>query len=337
MLPAFNRGVWKNMEDATKMHMFLNPGTYRITVTMTYADPATSVPTAFTVTREVQAAKGGWTEALPTVVLSQPDDIEETAPLSLTDQLTVTGKSPIKTIGHMIFVGGDFDTGKLTFTAYVNTKGHMPPTRKSHYPDAPAKRPYELLDILSLNGTIKLPYGPMAFGTFSGVQRTLIIQTNKARNGGRLKSDDPHDPQQDLDERGAANAPEVDHIVPKSRGGSNHYSNARLVSWQLNNRDDRVKSLKGLVDVSRLALPTLPTGHAKAAPVIVEQWLIRHEPEDGAQNPVAVASWAILRFSSLSQTVTMRNRLADALLVELEKLVLSGSVTKDDRGRYTPR
>ena len=62
-----------------------------------------------------------------------------------------------------------------------------------------------------------------------------------------------------LSERGTFDAPEIDHIIPKSSGGSNWFSNARVVSWMLNNKEDRIKNITGLVDVARLALPAFPT------------------------------------------------------------------------------
>jgi hypothetical protein len=101
---------------------------------------------------------------------------------------------------------------------------------------------------------------------FGADQRKLILQTNKARNAGRLVSDDPADPAclpphslANLDERGSVNAPEIDHIIPKSSGGSNMFSNARVVSWLLNNKEDRIKDISHLVDRSRLAPPVFPT------------------------------------------------------------------------------
>lgn len=60
---------------------------------------------------------------------------------------------------------------------------------------------------------------------FTDDQRKLIIQTNKAVHGGTIVTDDPSDPQRNLDEKGAANAPEIDHIIPKSVGHlSQNYS-----------------------------------------------------------------------------------------------------------------
>ena len=79
------------------------------------------------------------------------------------------------------------------------------------------------------------------FGDFSGAQRTLILAHNRKKNKGKLKSDASNDPHQDLvEETGSKNSAEIDHIIPKSSGGANHYLNARVISWQLNNSEERV-------------------------------------------------------------------------------------------------
>lgn len=335
MFPGFNRGVWKNMEDETKKYVFEHPGQHRITVTMDYTTSVhPEVPKTFTVTREVLDPIDGWKAAFPQVVRTQPDDIEVTQRLSLAEEAIVRGEQPIAPMTQFIFSSGDFDTGKHTFRDYVNKKGHMPPSLKAHYPDSPAHRPYELLDILSLNGTITLRSLTVARGDFGGDQRALIIQTNKARNGGLIKSDDPNDPHPYLDERGTTDAPEVDHIVPKSRGGSNYYSNARLVSWQLNNREDRVKSLKGLVDLGRLALPTLLPSYEGKAVTIVEQAIARDKLETPI-SPMDIAAWAVMTFTSLSHSPSVKLKLAEHIEAELGKLVVAGEVTTAGDGLYS--
>ncbi|HKI01010.1 MAG TPA: HNH endonuclease domain-containing protein [Thermoanaerobaculia bacterium] len=95
---------------------------------------------------------------------------------------------------------------------------------------------------------------------YSAAQRTKILAMNRANNGGSLKSDAPDDPNQDLVEaRGSKNSAEVDHIIPSSRGGSNSPLNARVISWELNNKIQRVVVA---------ALKLLVAGPASAPPPI---------------------------------------------------------------------
>jgi hypothetical protein len=70
----------------------------------------------------------------------------------------------------------------------------------------------------------------------------ILIAAHKARNGGSLPThDSTRDPQAELNEEGGHDdSVEVDHIIPQSRGGSNHPQNARLVSRELNNGIQRV-------------------------------------------------------------------------------------------------
>jgi 5-methylcytosine-specific restriction endonuclease McrA len=57
-----------------------------------------------------------------------------------------------------------------------------------------------------------------------------------AQSGKRafLRSDDPEDPIETLNIHGSADRPQVDHIVPRSKGGSNSFRNARIISKHLN-------------------------------------------------------------------------------------------------------
>jgi hypothetical protein len=109
------------------------------------------------------------------------------------------------------------------------------------WPASKADRPYNDFDA-------KYPGACSAFRDFSGEQRKALIAYNKKKNGGKLKSDAGNDPHQDLTEdTGAATSVEVDHIIPKSKGGCNHFLNARLISWELNNALERFKDTSALV------------------------------------------------------------------------------------------
>jgi hypothetical protein len=262
MLPGFNRQVWKAVEtEISRDSMFVYSGmNFKVKIQVAYPGAASSVPVSLTATgsydtldkkkKKVYKTKNYGTK-------SQPGDIPVVAPLSGSDAEIATTPSQgvyTKAVQHLKNVEKDEDGA-----AFLETNQHLKPATKAQYPDDPANRPYEYLDILTFAGLARtMPY--IAPGKlFTDDQRKLIIQTNKAAHGGAIVSDDPADPHHTLDERGAANAPEVDHIIPKSVGGSNMYSNARVVSWQLNNKEDRVKDISGLVDRSRLSLPALPT------------------------------------------------------------------------------
>jgi 5-methylcytosine-specific restriction endonuclease McrA len=69
------------------------------------------------------------------------------------------------------------------------------------------------------------------------------LNSNSERNGGVLKSDmsgKPLDPPQKSLKgvKSNMNQSEVDHYIPKSKGGSNSYSNARVLSKK-ENLDER--------------------------------------------------------------------------------------------------
>jgi hypothetical protein len=82
---------------------------------------------------------------------------------------------------------------------------------------------------------------------FQPTQRGKIIAANRARNGGKLKSDDPMDPYQDLTDpeksvsQGMGGSPQnpamaaIDHIESQANGGTNAYGNARVISQFWNN------------------------------------------------------------------------------------------------------
>jgi len=247
--------------------------------------------------------------------LSQPGDIPLVAPLAddVRNVLTSAG-SFARPIGAQADL---FQLNGKTFADVVASLGgaHLPQSKRAMYPDSPAERPYGSLDVLVLNGALIVPGTMGAFTDFNAAQRELLLQVNMARNGGTLRSDDPADPCPVLDPRGAANAPEIDHIIPKVLGGSNFFSNARIVSWQLNNKEDRIKPIHELIDVSRLAAPSLPTTIDARVGVIVPQWLAHH-PDTDEIAPTALSGWITTRWPALGPEL-LPPRLLNAVLKQL--------------------
>lgn len=314
MFKAFNRGVYKNMEDEVKKRAgdVSNGGNQPwVTVTCYYGDEEADTPYAFDVLLESQPATGGRTPVW-TTFLRQPEDIKLVAPLSDDDQKVVRGETGADEARALagatldnspdMFVLGPNETA----SGYIKAHGVMPPTQKGWYPDAPAHRPYQHLDMLLFANKLPVSNEVSQFRDFTGHQRELILQANMARNGGQIKSDDPKDPIAGgiLSEQGDLNFPEIDHIVPKSSGGSNMFSNARVVSWQLNNQDDRVKSLLGVVDMSKRALPSLRGMGAKDIPELVLAYLTRSKPS-GIFSEQHVWLWGTQTFTVMNgQTMT---------------------------------
>ena len=312
MYPRFNRGVWKVLEDRIKAEAHKRSGLV-MTVTMTYAGTDPRIPSSF----DVAVADGATGASVLTGSLSQPGDIPDVVAMP-GDVRTVIGAAesfnqPLGPQADQFLLGGG------TFAEAVAATGgrHLPVSKKAMYPDDPKNRPYGPLDVLALNGMLRVPgLGAMgAFTDFTAAQRELLLQVNRERNGGTMTSDDPADPCQVLDPRGAANAPEIDHIIPKVLGGSNFFSNARVVSWQLNNKEDRIKPISELVDVSRLAAPTLPTLIAAKASVIGAQWLAHH-PDDAEVAPALLSHWIVMRWPTLGPE-RLSPRLVKAVLAEL--------------------
>src|SRR5215831_1516902 len=121
--------------------------------------------------------------------------------------------------------------GKGTSEAQTPATEAKPPGEVK--PPAPVKGPYSDL-------TDPPDVGPGK--DFTAKQKAEIIKKNMEKNGGTVKSDDPNDFYQDLKKpaksaKGVTPAPDewqIDHIVAKDNGGSNSYSNARVISRKLN-------------------------------------------------------------------------------------------------------
>lgn len=133
-------------------------------------------------------------------------------------------------------------------------------------------RPYAALDFVAEQGTDPWPvmkYNGREYDLntnqnlyphmgFSPEQKILIKFYNAWLNDGLLVSDaraeiDPDkeygewDVWPELNEMGALDSPEVDHIIPSMSGGSNVFGDARLTSWYCNNKQERNKVYNMLI------------------------------------------------------------------------------------------
>lgn len=344
MYPAFNRGTWKNVEnkiesDATWGYSGMNFG---VTIDITYAKATDRVPQSLSakgyadvtnkktkVTKRKQVADYG--------TKTQPTDIETTPRLKSADEALVTGNESKSVLNKIIADAADHIETQNKDKAgadELRKSGHLAAPAKTDYPDAPANRPYEYLDILAFAGRIdpKTSFGSRRL--FTTYQRELILQANMAKNGGQLKSDDPNDPvkkaphnKTTLSEQGAANFPEIDHIIPKSLGGSNMFSNARVVSWLLNNKEDRVKGISHLIDVSRTSLPTMPTGTVVEKVAVIIPALLMRVTKALDFNEIAADV-------SQNYSVNLTQNWKTAIQELLDDMEAKSEVTKDKGGKY---
>ncbi|HEU5003546.1 MAG TPA: DNA/RNA non-specific endonuclease [Actinomycetota bacterium] len=315
MLPGFNRGsVWRGVEHATReAGRSAGKDNYVTVIELAYglADPR--IPSAVSVTRKARAS------ALAPYVLIPGD------PTTHTHEGAVTARpeKPERKLLTRKIAGAAHLLGRMEVE---NTKeardalrdGHLPKSKKAQWPDDAADRPYGNLDLLNLSYKLGQVFTIESHREFSQEQRQLIIKANLSKNGS-LTSDDPRDPHQDLSENGTVDFPEVDHIIPKSSGGANAFSNARVVSWELNNRVARVKGIQDLVDVTRLA-----ESPAYSVADVVQQQLIRGPKAGTTAAQMIRLCQEKLHWSS----VTERRR--EVVAEELAELVADGEVTKDD-------
>jgi 5-methylcytosine-specific restriction endonuclease McrA len=115
-----------------------------------------------------------------------------------------------------------------------------------------------------LSAHVGQPFGP--------TERKNIYATNEARNGGQLTSDS--DPLRTLTRLDSTVVPHVDHRFPKSQGGTNSYTNARVISAEENIRKSDKRELskepvKALAQYSKLKDPS--QGVMKGADFSAEQ------------------------------------------------------------------
>ena len=249
MYPSFNRVTWKALENFIKglRDDKTHAMPLTMTVRMTYGGDDPRLPSSFDVevTDAHMQSVGKWT-------LSQPD------------------------VSEAIGAVPDHIAGELTKSKGKLQLSERPASAKAEYPDKPENRPYGYLDDLVAKGKLT-GVGAMTAGRdFTTEQRTLILQVNSWLNLGHLVSDDEEDERRDLDVAGTQNVPEIDHIIPKVLGGSNQFSNARVVSWFRNNKSARIKPIGKLIDLSRLSAPALTGNKDKQARDIATWWVAKN-------------------------------------------------------------
>lgn len=258
MLAAFNTGPWKAWENETGRHAdAVKRGSYRVHILLRYMNPEDPrVPTHFNLFREYLTDQGWAADGGPVHMEHRVEEVgltEEQAKemsSSLSEAQKSPGNAPAKfqeILYSTQFRALNIDRDMLA--AEFSATGHLPALGLA-YPADYKHRPYEELDILYLSGRldVALTNGLNIGEKFTENQRFMIRRANMVRNHGKLMSDDPRDPYQELDINGKEDRPEIDHIIPRDRGGSNFFSNARVISWALNNRIDRIKTPSAFVD-----------------------------------------------------------------------------------------
>ncbi len=311
MFKAFNRGPYGNLEATLRKRVAdisARGNIAELTVECTYASAQDDTPVSFEITLRSGPNLRSFPTLESTTTLSQPADIAVTPEPDRDRAALLTANDPrVGARASMsIAPAPEFNLGPhRDLATFVRETGHLPSSRGGWYPDHPALRPYEYLDLLAFASPLPeelssepFPLGRGEFGSFrsfSDTQRKAIFQANLAKNG-YLKSDDPDDPHQRLDERGTLDFPEVDHIVPLSSGGTSMYSNARLVSWELNNSLDRIKDVSELIDVTSRALPTVSDLGETGLGIVVDCYLTR-EKQDGEFTIKDLLAWGVSNFS----------------------------------------
>lgn len=249
MWGRFNQvGAWKQLEADMNVWVWSAglKSTAHITIDCAYStedeeDPR--IPIAFTVKAMVTAGfNQGKTNAWPMLEHNQPSPVCNPNPVL--KQSLVNAQEEMGLSGWKIEEYIDWSNRPSYFKKPVFT---------------PKIRPYAVLDYLKWKETLvqcnnDLDYAKRKFTEtfqnkeFDTKRRQTIKDANRALNDGYLKSDDPQDwayvdlrfrslgcpPGVLLDNGGTDSAPQVDHIIPKSRTGVDAFSNAQLLSAAYN-------------------------------------------------------------------------------------------------------
>ncbi len=263
MLPRFNGSDWKTVEnELAKATARFRKGDFKLDVEIDYtgsADPR--VPQRFVLTAQAQVRDGVWENAGDPVrknhEVIEPDfNAMEIGESYLAHVHKAQGD--LKTVVAQAFERHLADRLQVSkpdakkYGEYLREKWHLPAVERL-YPMDRRHRPYEELDLLAFAGALSELSPNVAQirnGAFTDPQKAYILEFNLTRHKGQLHSDDPTDEHQVLLVGGRGNRPEIDHIIPGDRGGSNFFSNAKVISFDLNNKEARIKN----------PLPFLPTG-----------------------------------------------------------------------------
>lgn len=253
MYGGFNSGAgaWgRQFEGPLKAHLNAHGRAVNLDITISYPDATSPIPSQFQVI--VQALNG---DTLPPSLASplllnhpppiafyvEPDAFVEEAGALLQDrqdemernnwyvesQVTSPGRNPNLQVGGI-------PPGSIDFN--VNNQ------KNAFY----AARPYAVLDYIYVNYRSEYDTlgGPHLAGGFQNVtaftkdQVMFVLQMNVVRSRGYIDSDlygiTPHEQIQHLILASTDYQAQVDHAMGRSGGGSNAYSNARVISAKLN-------------------------------------------------------------------------------------------------------
>ena len=256
MLARFNGSTWKNLENALRDAVpSANKGNYMLDVLIDYTgslDPR--IPKRLTVSRAKRVMEDEWNADGDPITLAH-EVVEPTQSAERSNQINAALASVHRpedgpkvrastAFRNHLLVRHDMLKHEADDAAALLLKNwHLPPLERC-YPDSVAHRPYEELDLLYFAGQLPNQGSGLQTvgGAFTKQQKPEILACNRARNGGVLHSDDPRDRHTVLRVGGTLDRPEIDHIVPTDRGGSNYFSNAKVISFELNNKGERVKN-----------------------------------------------------------------------------------------------
>ena len=234
MFAHVNRNLFREVERAIESAYAPGQG-HGVEIKLTYgaAEPRVPISIAVRLLRNMTfPGATGYTVNLPAVYTHT---VLQTAPV-------VTRITPDPQLLAL------FTQAQAAVTAGWTLENHVPACRdwlaRRALPPVD-QRPYAFLDYVYfvLNGNTVLPMddvGTIApLWEFGETQRGYIVQANRHKQSGtRLGecwSDAAGDPiTTALVQLGADSGIEIDHIIPKSRGGSNAFSNAQVTSRKFN-------------------------------------------------------------------------------------------------------
>ncbi len=256
MLPRFNSSDWKLLENTIGGAVAnVKKGNYKLEIQIDYAgSPDPRIPRKFVVHKRKRVMGDEWEDDGASITRNH-EVVEPTLSPERRNQIVGAlasvhrpedaQKVKVETAfrNHLLVRHSMREKDADDAAASLREHWHLPPLDRC-YPDSSTYRPYEELDLLYLEGKLGIAVSRVQRPSepFTLEQRKLILEYNRARNGGVLRSDDPRDRHPVLRVGGTLDRPEIDHIVPKGRGGSNYFSNAKVISFEMNNKGERVKN-----------------------------------------------------------------------------------------------